>query len=1134
MKRILIVLLLLLCCSVQQQTIAQAKTDQRAFNTKIADLLMLFPAQDQAKLNANMETLASLGEKGLLEMATMLAPAGKGDNTQLQYAIGGFSFYVMQPGKDDLRSWAVKAYCQALNKVADKENKAFLISQLQRTGKDDAVDCLTSYLSDERLCDPAARALVKINTSAGNKALLQALSSASGATRISLVEALADTRYSEAAAAIAPLVNNDDKKLVKVASFALASIGDPSSAAALGSAAAKSGYTYDVTDATSNYLLYIKQLIANGHTAQASKLAAALLKQCTQDTQAHTRAAALKFLVDMQGEKSVSLLTTAAADKNNTYREAALKFAAPYVANNIAPWLKQLSKGNATTKAGIVTMLGNNGVKAALPAVLKLLQSKDAGVKLAAITAAGQIGQQDVLPALLPILKNGNAAELSAVKNALLTMKGSDVAAQVGNALPGMPSAAQVALIDVLAARKADSGIGNVLPLAQGQDETVRKSALGALKNLVTANNLPSLFTLLGTASQPDDIANLQSAVVAATSGSTPEQRAAAVLAQMKQSPADQQYRFFDILAGIGGKDALQVVADGFDKGNAQTKEAAVKALSQWSDDGAAQALLNISRNAGNGAYLDQALQGYINLTAKADAPAEQKFLMLRNAMEVAKTPAQQKAIMKGVQKCKTLPALIFAGSYLDQPAVQQEAAAAVMNIALSNKAFTGTTVRSLLEKTIQVLKGQDSDYQKESIRKHLAEMPAGDGFVSMFNGKDLTGWKGLVADPVKRAKMDAKTLAAEQKKADEEMRSGWSAKDGLLVFGGKGNNLCTEKKYGDFEMFVDWKITKDGDAGIYLRGTPQVQIWDIARVDVGAQVGSGGLYNNQVNESKPLKLADNPVGEWNNFHIIMKGDRVTVYLNGVLVVDNIILENFWDRNLPIFIAEQIELQAHGTYVAYRDLYIREIPTPKPFTLSDQEKKEGYKILFDGTNMHNWTGNTKDYVIEDGAIVIYPNGGNGGNLYTKEEFSDFTFRFEFMLTPGANNGLGVRAPLNGDAAYEGMELQILDNEADIYKNLHVYQYHGSVYGVIPAKRGFLKPVGEWNYEEVTMKGSKVKVTLNGTVILDGDLAEARKNGAMDGNKHPGIHREKGHFGFLGHGSVVKFKNIRVKDLSGKK
>jgi len=159
-------------------------------------------------------------------------------------------------------------------------------------------------------------------------------------------------------------------------------------------------------------------------------------------------------------------------------------------------------------------------------------------------------------------------------------------------------------------------------------------------------------------------------------------------------------------------------------------------------------------------------------------------------------------------------------------------------------------------------------------------------------------------------------------------------------------------------------------------------------------------------------------------------------------------------------------------------------------------------------------------------------GSNGshGNLYTKNEYSDFIYRFEFKLTPGANNGLGIRAPLTGDAAYVGMELQILDNEADMYKDLKPYQYHGSVYGTIPAKRGFLKPVGEWNYEEVIVKGPKIQVILNGTVIMDGDITEARKNGAADHLAHPGLLRDTGHIGYLGHGSELWIRNVRVKSL----
>jgi hypothetical protein len=260
-----------------------------------------------------------------------------------------------------------------------------------------------------------------------------------------------------------------------------------------------------------------------------------------------------------------------------------------------------------------------------------------------------------------------------------------------------------------------------------------------------------------------------------------------------------------------------------------------------------------------------------------------------------------------------------------------------------------------------------------------------------------------------------------------------------------------------------------------------------------------------------------------------MQGENVTVYLNGELVVDNVPLENYWSREDAIFPTGPVELQAHGSDLAFRDIYVREIKDQE-FNLTPEEKATGFVALFNGKNLNGWVGNNVDYVVEDGNIVIRPQEGSHGNLFTEKEYDDFVFRFGFLLTPGANNGLGIRAPLEGDAAYAGMEIQILDNTAPVYANLHEYQYHGSVYGVIAAKRGYLKPVGEWNSEEVRIKGSKITVTLNGTVILDGDIKEASKNGTLDHKNHPGLQREKGHIGFLGHGSVVSFRNIRIKEL----
>lgn len=1136
----LIATILLNGMAVAQQQAAQPRSDQRSVTTKIDGLLAKLPSKDAKELDATMNEIAGLGESGLADMVAKLAAPGKGDNTGLEYAIGGFSYYVMQKGKEDWRQMAAKAYCQALEKTSDKENKAFIIKQLQNVAKDETVACLQAYLQDERLCDPAARALIKVNSAQANKALLTALQNSQGACRLSLVEALGDSRFPEAVAVITPFAGNEDPKLKKLALYALANIADPSSEAVLAKAAQEANFVYDPTNATATYLYYAQRLTETGKGAQAEKIAQTLLNAVKGENQIHTRTAALRLLTTIQGEKSMPLLLQAATDKNPEYRAAALKFAAPYVSPGTTEmWLSKLKKAGPEVQAEIITMLGKNAAETALPTVLKALKDKSKEVKIASIGAAGRLGQDQVLPQLLELMKKSTAEEIAALQQALLTMKGNNVVSGVADALPKMPAGAQASLISVLGARAAHERVNDIFSFVKNSDTTVRMAALKALSSTVAKENLPQLFTLLNETSQPEEVQAVQQAVIAATRDSGDQaQQATLILQQMEKVSVDKKPMYFPVLASIGGKKSLDAVAKAFASGDAATKTAAVNALSKWTDAMAAGELYRISQQSTESAYLDQALKGYINAIKIAPYAADQKLLMLRNAMGVAKTAEQKKLILHEVERNKTFPALLFAGKYLDDSDLQQESAQAVMNIALSdNQAYYGTIVKELLNKTIQVLKGQDSEYQKESVRKFISEMPEGEGFVSLFNGKDLTGWKGLVADPIKRSKMDAKTLAKEQEKADEEMRTGWKVENGELLFTGKGNNLATVKKYGDVEMLVDWKIYddghKDGDAGIYLRGMPQVQIWDTSRVKDGAQVGSGGLYNNQKNESKPLKVADNPLGEWNTFRILMKGDRVTVYLNGELVTDNVVLENYWDRNLAILAEEQIELQAHGSRVAYRDIYVREIPRPKPYELTAAEKKEGFKILFDGTNMHSWMGNTTDYVIEDGTIAIYPDRGGKGNLYTKDQYSDFAFRFEFKLTPGANNGLGIRAPLEGDAAYTGMELQILDNEADMYKTLHPYQYHGSVYGVIAAKRGYLKPVGEWNEQEVIVKGPKIKVILNGTTILDGDLTEARKKGTADGKDHPGIHRASGYIGFLGHGNVLWFRNIRIKDM-GKK
>jgi hypothetical protein len=192
--------------------------------------------------------------------------------------------------------------------------------------------------------------------------------------------------------------------------------------------------------------------------------------------------------------------------------------------------------------------------------------------------------------------------------------------------------------------------------------------------------------------------------------------------------------------------------------------------------------------------------------------------------------------------------------------------------------------------------------------------------------------------------------------------------------------------------------------------------------------------------------------------------------------------------------------------------------------VTKEEAKEGFVNLFNGKDLEGWQGAVKGYVVEDGAMICKP----GGNVYTKKEYANFVLRFEFKLPPAGNNGVGIRTPLKGDAAYVGMEIQILDDGHPSYKDLQPYQAHGSIYGVVPAKRGHLKPVGEWNREEIVADGSHIKVTLNGTVILEADISKIDKT--IDHRDHPGLHNAKGYIGWLGHGDPVAFRNVRIKEL----
>lgn len=414
-------------------------------------------------------------------------------------------------------------------------------------------------------------------------------------------------------------------------------------------------------------------------------------------------------------------------------------------------------------------------------------------------------------------------------------------------------------------------------------------------------------------------------------------------------------------------------------------------------------------------------------------------------------------------------------------------------------------------------------------------------GFTAIFNGKDLDGWHGMGHfDPRVLAAMNDEERALKLSNDTLDAKDHWSVDNYELVNDGKGAYLTTDREFGDIEMLIDYKTVAKADSGIYLRGTPQVQIWDYTKEggkwDRGADKGSGGLFNNKNGGRDPLVLADKPFGEWNHFRIVQVGARTTVWLNDQLVVNHQPLENFWDRQKPsdpkgpikpLFARGPIQLQTHGGEIRWRNIFVREIPTVEANALLEKADAEGFESVFNGKDLDGWDGPVANYEVENGAIRCKK--GTGGTIFTKAEYGDFVARVEFKLPPGGNNGLAIRYPGSGDTAYVGMcELQVLDTESPKYARLDPRQAHGSAYGMAAAHRGYQRPVGEWNFQEVTVKGSTIKVELNGYVILDTDLSKITEY--MGKSPHPGKDRTSGHFGFAGHGDAVEFRNVKIKRL----
>jgi HEAT repeat protein len=1102
--------------------------DAAGLKAKVTGLLSRFPATNAADKDALCGEILKLGPAAVGEICGRVLPPGAGDDSGARFALNGLAVYVTRAGANEERVLYVRALLDAIMKAAEKDVKAFLISQLQLTGGKESLKPLAAYLTDERLAEPAAQALLATRQPEAAGLLLKALDSAPAAAKVTIVKALGETRSRKAVKKILPFAESADEELRQTALFALANIGDPAARRALERTRVAAS-PYERSQAPSLFLLYARRLIEAGKEADGLAIGRDLVKYYATPAESHIASSGLALLVSVLKDRALPDLLAAMDSPSDKFRGSALELSLSIPGPGAtARWVEKSAVSPPGVRAEIVSMLGRRKDASALPAVRVALRSPEKAVRLAAIPAAVRLAGPDALTDILPFFSSTETGEIAAAKEALLGFRDTLVVPEAVRLMDTAPPAGKAALLEVLADKGARDRTGLVFGQAASPESVVRAAVIAALAKLAEEKDLPRLLDLLFAAADSEETVNLQKAVAAAAGRNPdPERRADGLIGFVAKVPPAQKAAVLKVLPHVGGAKALQTVIGETQNKDPQVQAAAVYALAQWPDFKAADELVRIVSTTANKKYLLLALEGYVRLVNAADFPRHNKIGLLRDAFALPKDDADRKAVLRGLAEIRGPEAFRLLAEALGNPALRTTAVSLLLEMASEQapeeRWLSGHEAISILRR----VEGLAADpAEKELAEKIISDRLKQGGFVPLFDGRSLEGWKGLVADPPARDKMAPEELKKAQAAADDIMRSHWSVGDGVLVFDGKGESLCTARDYADFEMLVDWKIEKAGDSGIYLRGSPQVQIWDAA----ANPEGSGGLYNNQKGPRKPLEKADRSVGEWNTFRIIMIGERVTVYLNDRMVMDNTVLENYWERDKPIYPSGQLELQAHGNRLSFKNINIREIPrdTRAP-GLTDAEKEEGFITLFNGKDLGGWTGDTKGYVAEAGKIVIYPDRGSG-NLYTEKEYADFVFRFEFKLTPAANNGIGIRAPLEGDAAYAGMEIQVLEDGSPVYWDLQPYQFHSSVYGVVPARRGILRPVGEWNTEEIVARGRRITVTVNGTRIVDADIDEASAGGTIDHRDHPGLKRDHGHIGFLGHGSIVEFRNIRIREL----
>lgn len=814
------------------------------------------------------------------------------------------------------------------------------------------------------------------------------------------------------------------------------------------------------------------RLLANLGDANAVKAA----KELTKVDNDYVRCAALGIILDADKANATKNILAALKDKDIKYRNTALLAAQNAAGDGIfdvvASNFKSLSPA---AKIDVINWLGNNHVASQIDLVTENIKSADQPLALAAVKAASKIGGDKALVALTGVLGQNN--ELSAAaQNALLSFNG-NIADGILAALDSSDPNVVTQALQLASARHIYAAYPKTVKLITEGNSMVNGVALKGLKGVVRPENFEVVCQMFEGATAPEVISELQAAAANSIVSLTPDQQYGKISAMMnRQHDPKIVSRYYPLLAQAATPQAIETLLKAYN----ETKSAeAYNALMQTNDPAMIPVLFEIAAN--NPAQKDASLRRYLQLVRNYGLPAIDQYRLYANALALEPSVDMQNAFITALADGRTLPAAMLAAQYLDNDATALAAATTVKYIfAKEDDLRKGLTVQNILDKAHKT-------FVKFGVN-HADAGYAADEVAGMLNGFNTEGGYAVVPEA-----------------------------------GPVGD-------FENFELYFDWNGVEP--LTLTLRSMPLVTI-----APEGVTVGSGIL--------QAVPAGVQPV------HVRMVNDRLFVEVGSVPFAVNEVVVNPNGKKAP----EKGKV-AVSNPEAVRNFYFNSLPDTPIFTLSPEEEAEGFEVLFDGRSLDKWHGNTAAYVPVDGAIYVTAQYGGSGNLYTKKNYSDFIYRFEFCFdVPGVNNGIGIRTgkDVTGvDAAFHGMEIQVLDHDDPMYggynygwTGIQPYQIHGSVYGVVGAKHVDFGPIKQWHTEEIKAIGDRITVTVDGEVILDADIREACQGHnvgpegtqgnpyMIDHRNHPGLFNKEGYISFCGHGQGVKFRNIRVLDLSEK-